>query len=78
MKNFILGDRVAYRKEKKCKKQSKFRAHYTRPYIIYKIDEKMHKLELRSAREGLETIASRFQPLMWCIVRWTLISRRSI
>jgi hypothetical protein len=53
---FVLGDCVAYRKEKKCEKQGKFRAQYVGPYTVISIDEKQHKLQLRPAREGVAPI----------------------
>ena len=55
-RQFVLGDRVAYRKDKKCEKKGKFRAQYVGPYMVFKIDEKTHKLELQLAKEGVASI----------------------
>lgn len=52
---FILGNCVAYHKEK-CENQGKFGAQYIDPYTVISMDEKQYKLQLQPAREGVALI----------------------
>ena len=53
---FKVGDLVAFRKKKRCKKKGKFWAKYVGPYSISKFDEVRHKFCLMPLRPETEAI----------------------